>query len=150
MKTRAKELAGISLLGRSEAVLPKAPSVDFLETFPNPTPQLDYWITLETKEFSSICPVTGQPDFAEMVIQYIPDKVCVETKSLKFYLASYRSTPSFNEKVVGQILDHLVRVLRPRRLVIEGKFARRGGIQLMVNIDYPSCLRKGKRNKPTS
>ncbi len=128
-----------SLLGRSEARLPARPDRGILETFPNRNKKRDYWITLDCPEFTSLCPVTGQPDFASMEIRYVADALCVETKSLKFYLASYRSTPSFAENVINRILDDLAAVLRPRQLRVRGRFASRGGISLCVEVEYPGA-----------
>lgn len=126
-----------SLLGRSEARLPSKPDRKILETFPNRNKKRDFWITLDCPEFTSLCPVTGQPDFASIEIRYIADEVCVETKSLKFYLASFRGTPSFGEDVVNRILDDLVAVLKPRAMQIDAQFAPRGGISLRVDVEYP-------------
>jgi len=127
----------VSLLGRSEAQLPSKPDRKILETFPNRNKSRDFWITLDCPEFTSLCPVTGQPDFASIEIRYIADELCVETKSLKFYLASFRSTRSFGEDVVNRILDDLVTVLKPRSVEIEAQFAPRGGISLRVDVEYP-------------
>ena len=134
MPTKSQKL---SLLGRSEDRLPKKPDRKILETFPNRNKKRDYVITFDCSEFTSLCPVTKQPDFATLEIRYIADEVCVETKSLKFYLASFRSTPSFGEDVINRILDDLVAVLRPRGMVIEAEFAPRGGISLSVDVEYP-------------
>jgi 7-cyano-7-deazaguanine reductase len=125
------------LLGRSEARFPSKPDGNILETFPNRSKKRDYWITFECLEFTSLCPVTGQPDFASIKIRYIADAVCVETKSLKFYLASFRQTPSFGEDVVNRILDDLVEALQPRRLRVEARFSPRGGISLCVDAEHP-------------
>ncbi len=127
----------LSLLGRSENRLPQQPSADILETFPNRTLGRNYTIHLSAPEFSSICPVTGQPDSAHLEIYYIPAESCVETKSLKFYLASYRNHPSFNEQIVNRILDDLVQVCAPRQVVVRGKFGARGGIQLTCEARFP-------------
>lgn len=127
----------VTLLGRSEARLPSKPDRKVLETFSNRNKSRDFWITLDCPEFTSLCPVTGQPDFASIEIRYIADELCVETKSLKFYLASFRATPSFGEDVVNRILDDLVAVLKPRALEIEAQFAPRGGISLRVEVQYP-------------
>lgn len=137
MKRTRKKVAGLTLLGRSESALPMSPKQAQLETFPNPQPKRDYWIHLDCPDFTSLCPVTGQPDFAHIVIDYIPGKLCVETKSLKFYLASYRNEPSFNEAVINHILDDLVRAAKPRVMRITGKFAARGGLGLAVVAEYP-------------
>ena len=127
----------LSLLGRTETRLPNRPTRKVLETFTNRNKKRDFWITLDCPEFTSLCPVTGQPDFASLEICYIADELCVETKSLKFYLASFRSTPSFGEDVVNRILDDLVAVLKPRAMQIEAHFAPRGGISLTVEVAYP-------------
>jgi 7-cyano-7-deazaguanine reductase len=134
MSTKRKS---VSLLGRSEARLPSKPDRKILETFPNRNQSRDFWITLDCPEFTSLCPVTGQPDFASLEIRYIADAVCVETKALKFYLASFRGTPSFGEDVINRILDDLVTVLKPRAMQIEAQFAPRGGISLTVEVAYP-------------
>jgi len=135
MPTKSRK---VSLLGRSEARLPSKPDRKVLETFPNRNKSRDFWITLDCPEFTSLCPVTGQPDFASIEIRYIADELCVETKSLKFYLASFRATPSFGEDVVNRILDDLVAVLKPRALEIEAQFAPRGGISLRVEVKCPA------------
>lgn len=127
----------LTLLGHSENRLPASPEEAKLETFPNCRPGRRFWITLDCPEFSSLCPVTGQPDTAHMVIRYVPDESCVETKSLKFYLASFRNLPAFNEEVVNRILDDLVTAMHPKEIHIEGKFGSRGGIQLTCSASHP-------------
>lgn len=127
----------LTLLGSSGARFPSTPDAGILETFPNRNKQRDYWITFDCPEFTSLCPVTGQPDFATLQIRYIADELCVETKSLKFYLASFRSTPSFGEDVANRILGDLVAVLSPRRLRVEARFSPRGGIGLSVHAEHP-------------
>lgn len=128
----------LTLLGRSEKV-PAKPSAGILETFPNPRPGREFVIHLETAEFSSLCPVTGQPDSAHITIRYTPGGRCVETKSLKFYLAAFRNEAGFNEEVVNRIADDVVAACAPKRLSVVGKFAQRGGIGLTVEITYPDC-----------
>jgi 7-cyano-7-deazaguanine reductase len=103
-----------------------------LETFPNPRPGREYEIRFECPEFTCLCPKTGQPDFATIRIRYTPDERCVELKSLKLYLWSYRDEGAFHEAVTNQILDDLVAVLAPRHLVVEGDFMVRGGIHTVV------------------
>ena len=127
----------LTLLGRSENRLPASPDEARLETFPNCRPGRRFWIHLDCPEFSSLCPVTGQPDTAHLVIRYIPVERCVETKSLKFYLASFRNLPAFNEEVVNRILDDLVSALDPAEIHITGKFGSRGGIQLTCEASHP-------------
>jgi 7-cyano-7-deazaguanine reductase len=127
----------LTLLGRSQSALPASPDAAVLETFPNRSPDRRYWIQLDCPEFTSLCPVTGQPDFAVIRIHYIPGASCVETKSLKFYLASFRNHPSFNEEVVNRILDDLVAACGPREMTVIGEFGSRGGISLTVEAAYP-------------
>ena len=103
-----------------------------LETFKNSHPGRDYTIVHTCPEFTAVCPKTGQPDFATLVISYVPAILCVELKSLKVYLQSYRSRGIFYEEVVNVILDDLVSALRPRRLSVEGRFNVRGGISSVV------------------
>lgn len=111
--------------------MPTQPSKN-LETFPNPYPKRDYEISFDCPEFTCVCPKTGQPDFATLRIRYVPDKLCVELKSLKLYLWSYRNEGHFHEEVTNRILDDLVKAVRPRRIAIEGDFYVRGGIHTVV------------------
>ncbi len=103
-----------------------------LETFPNPNPERDYEIAFECPEFTCLCPRTGQPDFATIRIRYVPDARCVELKSLKLYLWSYRNEGAFHEAVTNQILDDLVKACEPRRMTVVGDFYVRGGIHTVV------------------
>jgi len=125
---------GLTILGH-----PAKPSRK-LETFPNRHPDRDYAVTLETDEFTCVCPVTGQPDFASLTIEYVPDRKIVESKSLKLYLESFRNEGVFHEHVTNTILDDLVKALAPRWCVVRGEFAARGGIAITVEAEY----RKGK------
>ena len=127
----------LKLLGRSERRLPKSPDEAKIETFPNRAPGRNYRVRLSAPEFSSLCPVTGQPDTAHIEIVYVPDKLCVETKSLKFYLASFRNFPAFNEAIVNRILDDLVKACAPRQIHVRGAFGARGGIQLTCEARFP-------------
>ncbi|HTL46519.1 MAG TPA: preQ(1) synthase [Verrucomicrobiae bacterium] len=115
--------------------MPTKPS-KHLESFPNPYPGRDYEIRFECPEFTCVCPKTGQPDFATIRIVYVPDRLCVELKSLKLYLWSYRNEGAFHEKVTNQILDDLVKAVRPRRMDIEGDFFVRGGIHTVVRASH--------------
>lgn len=132
-----EDLKELTLLGKPQTRLPGSPGEAKLEVFPNHRPGRKYWITLRTEEFSSLCPVTGQPDAAKILIRYVPAALCVETKSLKFYLASFRNTPSFNEEIVNRILDDLVSALAPAEIHVRGEFAPRGGIQLTTEASFP-------------
>ncbi len=107
-----------------------------LETFPNHHPKRDYVVTLKTDEFTCVCPATGQPDFARLTIQYIPDKKIVESKSLKLYLWSYRNEGVFHEHVANVILDDLASALKPRWCKITADFAVRGGISITIDAEY--------------
>ena len=133
---RTKTSKGLTLLGKSEARLPSSPAEARLETFPNPA-RRHYRIRFETADFTSLCPVTGQVDFAHVTIEYVPDALCVESKSLKFYLASYRNERAFNETVTNRILDDFVRACSPREAVVIAEFSARGGIALTVRAEYP-------------
>ena len=108
-----------------------------LESFPNPKPERDYEITFEAPEFTCLCPKTGQPDFATLRIRYVPDRVCVELKSLKLYLWSFRDEGHFHEAVTNRILDDLVALLAPRRMTIQADFFVRGGIHTVVEASHP-------------
>ena len=108
-----------------------------LETFSNPRPQRDYEINMECPEFTCVCPRTGQPDFANIRVRYVPAELCVELKSLKLYLWSYRNEGAFHEAVVNQILDDLVRAIRPKSMTVVGDFNVRGGIHTTVTAMYP-------------
>ena len=107
-----------------------------LETFDNPHPNRDYVIRHVAPEFTSVCPRTGQPDFGTIEIEYVADKHCVELKSLKLYLQSYRNEGVFYEDVVNRILDDLVAALRPRRMTVTGKFTPRGGMHSIVTAEH--------------
>ncbi|MDP6518961.1 MAG: preQ(1) synthase [Planctomycetota bacterium] len=108
-----------------------------LECFQNPNPERDYEIRFECPEFTCLCPKTGQPDFATIRIRYVPDGSCVELKSLKLYLWSFRQEGHFHEAVTNSILTDLVTLLAPRRMTVEGDFLVRGGIHTVVEVSHP-------------
>ena len=108
-----------------------------LETFPNPKPGRDYLIRFETDEFTCLCPKTGQPDFATIRIEYVPDSLCVELKSLKLYLWSFRNEGGFHEDVTNRILDDLVAAISPRRMTVHTLWNVRGGITAEVTASHP-------------
>ena len=108
-----------------------------LETFPNPRRGRAYTISFECPEFTCLCPKTGQPDFATVRIEYVPARLCVELKSLKLYLWSFRDEGHFHEDVTNRILDDLVALLRPRRMTVTGDFNVRGGIHTVVTATHP-------------
>lgn len=107
-----------------------------LETFPNPKSERDYTIAFDVPEFTCLCPLTGQPDFAQFTISYVPDERCVELKSLKLYMWSYRDERAFHEKVTNTIADDLIAVLAPRRFRIDARWNVRGGIVTTVTIEH--------------
>jgi len=107
-----------------------------IETFKNIYADRDFEIHMETSEFTCVCPKTGLPDFAQLVLTYVPDKLCVELKSLKEYLLAYRDQGIFHENAVNKILDDIVAAIKPRRARLEGRFSSRGGIQTTVTRDY--------------
>jgi len=116
--------------------MPTTPS-KILETFPNPKPDRDYEIVFECPEFTCLCPKTGQPDFATIRITYIPAKLCVELKSLKLYLWSFRDEGHFHEAVTNRILDDLVAAVSPKQMTVTGEFNVRGGIHTVVTARHP-------------
>jgi 7-cyano-7-deazaguanine reductase len=117
------------------AVPPTAPSKE-LQVFANPTPGRDYVIRFDVPEFTCLCPLTGQPDFAHFTIEIVPDRLCVELKSLKLYFWSYRNEGAFHEKVTNTICDDLVRAIAPRYLRIHADWYVRGGIRTFVTAEH--------------
>jgi len=134
-----------NLLGRSEAKIPASPAEARLETFPNPA-RRNYRIHFETDDFTSVCPITGQPDFARIDIDYVPDRFCIESKSLKFYLASYRNERAFNEAVTNRILDDFVKACAPRQAIVTAQFSARGGMALTVRAEYPDPASRNSKS----
>jgi 7-cyano-7-deazaguanine reductase len=107
-----------------------------LETFKNPAPERDYRIHMEIPEFTCLCPMTGQPDFATLVLDYIPDRKCVELKALKLYVWSYRNEGAFHEAVTNKILSDLVSAIAPRYIKLDARFNVRGGIYTSVIVEH--------------
>ncbi|MCA1562803.1 MAG: preQ(1) synthase [Acidobacteria bacterium] len=107
-----------------------------LETFPNPSPARNYEIAIRCREFTSVCPKTGLPDFGEIYITYVPDELCLELKALKYYMVEFRTRGIFYEAVTNQILDDLVEACAPRRMTVVGDFSVRGGISTQVTAKY--------------
>lgn len=134
----------LTLLGGGPLRQLSSPEEAVLETFESPSKR-DYEVTFSTKEFTSHCPVTGQPDFAEIIIRYTPDRRCVESKSLKQYLGAYRDQAVFAEGITNRILDDVVRAISPRRAVVIGDFSPRGGIGIRVEAAYESRKMKSAR-----
>lgn len=123
--------------------MPSQPSKD-LQTFKNPAPDRDYEIAFDCPEFTCLCPMTGQPDFAHIDITYVPDKLCVELKSLKLYLWSYRNEGAFHEAVTNRICDDLFHLLEPRMIRVVGDFKVRGGIGTVVTVQREKSKKRGK------
>ena len=118
-----------------------------LETFPNRHPQRDYLIEHTCPEFTSVCPKTGQPDFGTIRISYVPDRLCVELKSLKLYIQAFRSQGIFYEDVINVILDDLVKAVKPRRMTVVGDFHVRGGISSVVTASHEARRPAGRRQR---
>ncbi|MBR3545976.1 MAG: NADPH-dependent 7-cyano-7-deazaguanine reductase QueF [Bacteroidaceae bacterium] len=126
---------GLQALGKkTEYRQDYAPEV--LESFQNKHPENDYWVHLKCPEFTSLCPITGQPDFAEIVINYLPDKRLVESKSLKLYLFSFRNHGDFHEDCVNTIMKDLIRLMDPKYIEVKGIFTPRGGISIYPYANY--------------
>jgi 7-cyano-7-deazaguanine reductase len=122
-----------------------AGKVSVLESFPNPAPGRDYTIVHTCPEFTSVCPKTGQPDFGSLRLSYVPDRACVELKSLKLYLVGFRDRGIFYEAVTNLILDDLVAALAPRSMIVEASFNVRGGISSVVRAEYRKPARPRRR-----
>lgn len=136
--TTAEDLQHLSLLGRTTGQANHA-----LETFPNHHPGRDYIVELQTDEFTCLCPATGQPDFAKIVIRYIPEASILESKSLKLYLWGFRQRGVFHEHVTNVILDDLVAVLQPRWCEVSAQFSVRGGISINVRAEHGRRVASG-------
>jgi len=124
--------------------MPSTPSLS-LDTFPNPNPARDYLIHMEIPEFTCLCPKTGQPDFATLLLDYVPDKKCVELKSLKLYVWSFRNQGAFHEAVTNRMLDHLAKATQPRFMRLTARFYVRGGIFTTVSAEH---VKNGWKPKP--
>ena len=133
--TEKSDLTGLTHLGQGVS----RPSKQ-LEAFPNRHPDRDYTVTLVSDEFTCVCPATGQPDFAKITINYVPDQKIVESKSLKLYFWSFRDEGVFHEHVTNVILDDLVTLLKPRRCEVIAEFGIRGGIAITVRADFDKSL----------
>ena len=128
------ELGSISLLGNNNTKYPTDYAPEVLETFPNKHPENDYFVKFNCPEFTSLCPITGQPDFAKIYISYIPGEKMVESKSLKLYLFSFRNHGDFHEDCINIIMKDLIRLMKPKYIEVWGKFLPRGGLSI-----YPYC-----------
>ena len=122
----------LTLLNRNHTEYPDNPDEAKIETFDNQFPKRDYIIEFDCPEFTSLCPVTGQPDFGHITVRYTPDKLCVESKALKLYLFSFRTCNTFHEEAVNRILTDLCKACNPRWMEVKGVFRPRGGISLTI------------------
>ena len=123
---------GLTLLGNKKTVYKDDYAPEVLETFENKHPDNDYMVSFNCPEFTSLCPVTGQPDFGHIRVRYIADKLCIESKSLKLYLYSFRNHHTFHEEAVNRILTDMVKACKPRWMEVNGEFRPRGGISLTI------------------
>ena len=135
-KNSAARFDKLTLLSASERRYPKSPDEAHLEVFDNVYADRDYEIEFDCPEFTSLCPVTNQPDFGHIVLRYIPDKLCIESKSLKLYLYSFRNANIFHEESVNSLLDAVVKTCAPRKAEVIGRFRPRGGIAINVKATY--------------
>ena len=127
-----KRFSDLTLLQKNEKNYFTSPDDTRLEAFENRYAERDYWITFDCPEFTSLCPVTDQPDFGHITVRYIPDQKCIESKSLKMYLFAFRNHNTFHEEVVNRILSDIVETCDPRECVVSGDFRPRGGIALKI------------------
>ena len=130
------EKGSITLLGNNKTVYSSDYSPEVLETFPNKHPDNDYFVKFNCPEFTSLCPITGQPDFATIYISYIPDRIMVESKSLKLYLFSFRNHGDFHEDCVNIIMKDLIKLMSPKYIEVWGKFLPRGGLSIDPYCNY--------------
>ncbi len=133
---REKETENLTLLGSKSTVYNSEYSPEVLETFQNKHPENDYFVKFNCPEFTSLCPITGQPDFASVYISYIPDKLMVESKSLKLYLFSFRQHGAFHEDCVNIIMKDLIKLMDPKYIEVWGKFLPRGGLSIDPYCNY--------------
>ncbi|MDD6401962.1 MAG: preQ(1) synthase [Lachnospiraceae bacterium] len=136
MSRNEKEVEGISLLGNQNVKYNFDYSSDILETFINKHQDNDYFVKFNCPEFTSLCPITGQPDFATIYISYVPDVKMVESKSLKLYLFSFRNHGDFHEDCVNVIMKDLIKLMDPKYIEVWGKFTPRGGISIDPYCNY--------------
>lgn len=133
---RRNPYPGLTHLRRGETEYPREPDPAILETFANEHTGNRYWVTLDCPEFTSLCPVTGQPDFGHITIRYMPDRHCLESKSLKLYLFAFRNEQTFHESAVNRIAADIIDACHPSRLEVEGRFKPRGGISITVKTEH--------------
>ena len=144
-----RELEGVTLLGNANTRYPETYSPEVLESFPNKNPGQDAWTSFVCTEFTSLCPKTGQPDFARIFINYIADKKMVESKSLKIYLFSYRNHGDFHEDCVQKICNDLVSLMKPKYIEVIGEFTPRGGIAIFPYVARSNGAKKYEKLRET-
>ena len=136
MPRNEEETKGLSLLGNKKTVYADDYAPEVLETFINKHPENDYMVTFNCPEFTSLCPITGQPDFAKIIINYVPDEKMVESKSLKLYLFSFRNRGDFHEDCINIIMKDLKKLMNPKYIEVKGIFTPRGGISIYPFANY--------------
>ena len=136
----------LTRLGSGSLPQPEGPSASILEAFPNRHPERPYVVCLSFPEFTSLCPVTGQPDFGTIVVEYIPDERCVESKSFKLYMFAYRDHQSFMETITNTVLNDMVRVLDPLWCRVKGLFAPRGGTRIHVFAEHFKVIEQARND----
>jgi 7-cyano-7-deazaguanine reductase len=141
-KLNTNRFSKLTLLKSSKTSFPDSPEKAALEVFENLYSERDYEITFDCPEFTSLCPVTGQPDFGDIIIKYVPDRLCIESKSLKLFLFSFRNSNTFHEEAVNIITDKISEACSPRWMEVSGKFRPRGGIAINVKVEK---VKKGFR-----
>ena len=134
---KKRTIKELSLLGHSTTRYPDSPDKAKLEAFPNRYAKRNYTVRFDCPEFTSRCPITDQPDFGDITIEYIPNQLCLESKALKLYLYSFRNHNTFHEEVVNRILDDIVKAIKPRRIKVSGNFNPRGGISIFAEARWP-------------
>lgn len=134
--TQTREDEGLELLGNQQVSYPTDYAPEMLETFQNKHPENDYWVKFNCPEFTSLCPITGQPDFATIYINYVPDERMVESKSLKLYLFSFRNHGDFHEDCLNIIMKDLIELMDPKYIEVWGEFTPRGGISIHPYANY--------------
>jgi 7-cyano-7-deazaguanine reductase len=136
INAKDERFSSLSLLKKSENNYPESPAAAKLEVFKNIYADRDYEILFDCPEFTSLCPVTGQPDFGHITVRYIPDNLCIESKSLKLHMFAHRNCNTFHEEAVNSILDAVVEACSPRFAEVIGKFMPRGGIAINVKATF--------------
>ena len=150
-EVKKDDVSQLKSLGSGSTAYATLSGVDakLLECFPNKFPHRDYRVRFHSDEVTSLCPKTGQPDFAKITVEYIPNELCIESKGLKLYLGSYRAQATFMETMTNNILQHLVDLVKPRWMKITGDFAARGGIGMIVTAEHHSPVMSERGSKGT-